>query len=202
MLAINKFFYDHIRPGKQKGVAAVEFCIVAIIFFTLFFGVVEMARIMYICNTLQEVTRRAAERAVNADFTDSAALQGIREAAVFRNSPGALMLAEPITDAHVRIDFLAITRDGAGLALTPVHILPDSPEQNQQICMLDANDARCIRVVRVRICLPGDDIKCEAVPFQPLASLIPIPIFHLPVSTTISVAETLGRSAGLPPAPG
>jgi hypothetical protein len=190
------------RRPRQQGVAAVEFAIVAIIFFMIFFGVVEMARVMYICNTLQEVTRRAAEQAVNADFTDGTTLQKIREAAVFRSSPGALMFAAPITDAHVKIDFLAITRDGSALALTPVHALPDSPEHNQQICMLDANDARCVRIVRVRICLPGDGDTCDAVPYQPLVSLIPIPILiHLPVSTTTSVAETLGRPAGLPPGP-
>jgi len=190
------------RP-RQQGLAAVEFAIVAIIFFTLFFGVVEMARMMYICNTLQEVTRRAAELAVNADFSDGAALQNIREAAVFRSSRGELMFAQPISDAHVKIDFLAITRDGAALALTPVQSLPESPEQNQQICMMDANDPRCIRIVRVRICQPGDGSTCEAVPYQPLVSLIPIPVLlHFPVSTTTSVAETLGRSAGLPPPPG
>lgn len=203
MQAINHHANARQRGSGQKGLAAVEFSIVAIIFFMLLFGVVELARIMYICNTLQEVTRRAAERAVNADFTDRAALQRIREAAVFRSSPGYLMFAQPVTDAHVKIDFLAITRDGAALALTPVQVLPDSPEHNQQICMLDANDARCIRMVRVRICLPGDGNTCDAVPYQPIVSLIPFPAaIHLPVSTTTSVAETLGKPAGLPPAPG
>jgi hypothetical protein len=202
MQAINSPSFGRFRRPRQQGVAVVEFAVVAIIFFMVFFGVVEMARVMYICNTLQEVTRRAAEGATHVDFTDSVALQRIREAAIFRSSPGSLMFAEPITDAHVKIDFLAITRDGTSLALTPVHALPDSPEHNQQICMLDANDARCIRMVRVRICRPGDGDTCEAVPYQPLVSLIPLLISHLPVSTTTSVAETLGRPAGLPPAPG
>jgi hypothetical protein len=32
---------------RQRGVAALEFALVAVIFFTLFFGVLELARAMY-----------------------------------------------------------------------------------------------------------------------------------------------------------
>jgi hypothetical protein len=62
--------------------------------------------------------------------------------------------------------------------------------------MSDPNDARCIRLVRVRVCQPGGGNQCNPVPYQSLVSLIPFP---LPISTTVSLAETLGRPAGLPP---
>ena len=91
---------------KQHGVAAVEFSLVAILFFTLVFGIIEVARAMYICNTLQEVTRRAAALATNADFRNDATMQGVRERAIFRNSPGLLVFAEPITDQHINIDYM------------------------------------------------------------------------------------------------
>jgi len=154
---------------------------------------------MYIFNTLQEVTRRAAAQASSTDFTNGAAMQKVREGAVFRTAPGTLMFADPVTDAHVRIDYLAITNDGAGLKTAPVHTLPTSPDDNYQICMTDPHDAGCIRMVRVRICQPGTGEACEAVPYRPMLTLVPFPL-TLPPSTTIVVAETLGRPAGLPPA--
>ena len=48
------------NPSRQRGVAAVEFALVVIIFLTLLFGIIELARSMYVFNTLKEVTRRAA----------------------------------------------------------------------------------------------------------------------------------------------
>jgi len=73
----NSFSRDRFRLRNQTGAAAVEFAFVAIIFFTLFFGVVEIARAMYISNTLQEVTRRAAELATNTDFTREALIYSV-----------------------------------------------------------------------------------------------------------------------------
>lgn len=198
MRAINSSSYRCFRQRKQAGVAAVEFALVAIIFFTLIFGVLEIARAMYICNTLQEVTRRAAELAAKTDFSDTAAMQRVREAAIFRNSPGYLAFAEPVSDINIRIDYLPVTRDSAVLPTAPIQALPTSPLENQAICMNDPNDARCIRLVRVRICQPGGVDQCDPVPYQSIASLAPFS-FNLPTSTTIVIAETLGRPAGLPP---
>ncbi|MDT1883665.1 pilus assembly protein, partial [Acinetobacter baumannii] len=64
-------------PGRtrQQGVAAMEFSLVAIVFFLMFFGMLELTRAMYIVNTLQEVTRRAAALAANSDFSDAAAMR-------------------------------------------------------------------------------------------------------------------------------
>lgn len=202
MQAINSSLRDRFRLRNQAGAAAVEFALVVIIFLTLLFGVLEIARAMYICNTLQEVTRRAAELATNTDFTNDAAMQDVREAAIFRSSPGYLMFAEPVTDANIRIDYMSVSRDAGALALAPIPqaSLPSSPANNQGICMSDPNDARCIRLVRVRVCETGGGDQCNPVPYQSLVSLIPLPL-PLPISTTIALAETLGRPAGLPPGP-
>jgi len=187
---------------RQAGGAAVEFALVVLIFLTLIFGTMELARAMYICNTLQEVTRRAAALAANADFSDADAMDRVRAQAVFRTSPGFLMFAQPVTDAHIKIDYLAVTPGGAGLVTMPISAgsLPANPEHNQEICTGDPNSADCIRLVRVRVCLPGSGAGCDPVPYQSIVSLVPIP-FPLPLATTIVTAETLGRSAGLPPSP-
>lgn len=197
MPATNKLPIIRQPSIKEKGVAAVEFAIVAIIFFILFFGIVELARTMYMCNTLQEVTRRAAALAVNTNFADTTAMQDVREKAIFRSDPGLLVFGEPITDQHVKIDYLHIPSTSS----VPVPLtggLPASPEENRVNCTRNLNDPQCIQLVRVRICLPGGSSDtCDPVPYQTLVSLIPFP-FSLPVATTIARVETLGLPPGTP----
>lgn len=191
-----------ILAKRQNGGAAVEFALVVMIFLMLVFGILELARAMYICNTLQEVTRRAAAMAANTDFSDGASLQRVREYGVLRNSPGFLAFAEPVSDANVRIDYMAITGGTAGLTMEhiPTGSMPSNPAENRLICMTNPNDSRCIRLVRVRICLPGTGDACDPVPYRTIVSLVPLP-FPLPKSITIVNAETLGMPPGLPPNP-
>lgn len=55
-----------IRHG-ERGVAAVEFALIASIFFTLLLGIMEMSRVMFYMNTAAEVTRLGARLAVVCD---------------------------------------------------------------------------------------------------------------------------------------
>jgi Flp pilus assembly protein TadG len=186
--------------GNQRGVAAVEFALVAVVFFTLLFGIIEFARAMYIFNTLQEVTRRAAAAAVNTDFKNSTALDAVRWNAVFRDTAGPLLFAQPITDDNVRIDYLSITNNGADLTMAPISpaTLPSSAERNRLVCADNSNDPQCIRLVRVRVCTKGEGDRCDAVPYQPIISIISLPVM-MPTSTTIMTAETLGFRPGTAP---
>lgn len=59
-----KIFFDRNAGTRQRGAAAVEFGIIAMLFFLLFLGIVEMGRFFYLYNTVQEVTRCAAREAV------------------------------------------------------------------------------------------------------------------------------------------
>ena len=183
-------------PARQHGVAAVEFAVVAVIFFMLFFGILDIIRALYICNILQEVTRRATALAVSSDFNDPTAMLNVRTHAVFRTTRGALLFADPISDDYVKIDYLYIpaTANPAPIGTS----LPASPRQNRINCTSNPNAANCIQLVRVRICLPGgtSDV-CDPVPYQPLASFVPFS-FSLPTATTIARAETLGMPPGVP----
>jgi hypothetical protein len=185
------------RRSRQRGIAALEFALVAIIFFTLFFGIVELSRAMYICNTLQEVTRRAAAMAVNTDFSDATAMQQVRNRAIFRDSPGQLLLGDPVSDQHVKIDYLQIPSGGS----TPVSMsgaLPASPQENRVNCAINSNASNCIALVRVRICAPGgSSATCDPVDYKAMVSLISM-AFPLPPSTTIAKIETLGLIPGTP----
>lgn len=200
MWAIERLSRLRSRRRHQQGVAAVEFALVALVFFILFFGIVEVARAMYIINTLQEVTRRAAAFAVNADFSNATSMQSVRERAIFRDSPGFLVFAEPVTDRHIAIDYLWIQKTGNSMAMLPIPSgsLPASPEANFANCQGNPYSESCIRLVRVRVCETASANDCERVRYRNLVSLVPF-TFGLPASVTVVPAETLGLPAGVPP---
>jgi hypothetical protein len=189
---------------SQAGAFAVEFAFVLVIFLTMLFCVMEIARAMYLWNTLQEVTRRAASVAVNTDFKDDAANNSLRKYAIF-NSPGNLILGDPVSAAHIHIDYMSLAIESNG-KMTPQAIpsgaLPTSPARNMVACMADANGPSCIRFVRVRVCETTSGFnECVPVPYSPLFPLIPTLGATLPLATTIARAETLGYQPGQPLAP-
>lgn len=196
----------HCKPelalrSAQKGLVAVEFALIVIVFLTFVFGLIETSRAMYILNTLPMVTKNAARAAANTDWRDSDAMARVRQQALFRSSSGPLAWADPITDANVRIDYLALTRQADGsLTMSPITSLPSCPSRNRQTCLEDSSSASCIRLVRARICRTANSSDCEPVPYQTLVSLIAMS-FSLPTSPSIVSAETLGYQVGAPVCP-
>lgn len=185
------------RRAAQSGLAAMEFAMVSVVFFIAVFGVIELGRLVYVFNTLQEVTRRAASAAANTNPADTSAMDQVRQQAIFRNSAGMLALADPVSDQHVRIDYLQLSRDASGVHMTaiPATSIPSCPAANHKACLTDPNGASCVRLVRVRICDPANMADCDPVRYKPLVSLINLPI-NIPTSTTIVTAETLGYTPG------
>lgn len=183
---------------KQTGAFAVEFALVIVVFLTLLFGIMEVARALYIWNTLQEVTRRAGRAAAVTDFSDVNAMAQLRQKAIFRNSPGTLTLAAPITDEHIRIDYMSIRNNSDG-GLEKVQIatasLPGCPARNLVTCSAKTGDASCIRLVRVRICQVGG-AECTPVQYETLFPLVKFP-GNLPTAETIVQAESLGYTPGM-----
>nr|WP_314539572.1 TadE/TadG family type IV pilus assembly protein [uncultured Massilia sp.] len=192
---------------RAGGVAAVEFALLALAFFTFVFGIMEVARLIYVYNTLQEVTRRAAASAVTIFPRDTTRLDAARYDAVFRSSPGGLVLAPPVTSDYVRIDYMALTRDSTGamsLSEIPAGSLPTCPGQNRQICTGNPNAPNCVRFVRARICDPsvtGDCVRATSNPLFPIPLLNPVPglTVRLHMATTIANAEMLGYVPGTAP---
>jgi Flp pilus assembly protein TadG len=183
---------------KQSGVAALEFALVAVYFFLLVFGILDLARYTYMVNTLQEVTRRAATAAVNTDFSNPTQLDHIRQSAIFRDSAGKLTFGDPITDEHVRIDYMYIEQNGSSLSMKPVLVMPSSPAQNLANCMTNPNCDNCIRLVRAQVCEPGSGSSCDPVHYNSLFSILHFS-FTLPTAPTIMTAETLGLTPGMAP---
>jgi hypothetical protein len=178
---------------SQAGTAAVEFAITALFFFLLVFGILEIARLMYVFNTLQEVTRRAAAAAVNVYPTDTAAITSLKQDAVFRSSSGGLLLGPPITDSHVRIEYLAYD-----LSVIPTSSLPSCAANNQRTCMANPRSGSCIHFVQVQVCDPDNANTCVAAQSQAVFPLVNLPV-PLPKAPTITPVETLGYKQGVPP---
>lgn len=191
----------NVPARKQRGVAAVEFALVAILFFTLVFGILEIARVIYLFNVLQEVTRRAAEIAANSDF-DQSTLESIRKKALFGGASGNLPFGEPVTQAHVKIDYLSLSRDGTTGVLTPqpANPRPACPAENHLNCVANPYGASCIRLVQVRVCQPGGAGDCAPVLYKMLFGFVDFSLITLPRAETIVPAQTLGYTFGsMPP---
>lgn len=181
---------------RAGGLVTAEFSLVLVLFLTMTFGVLEVGRAMYMFNVLRMVTQRAAQAAANADFSDPEAMAAVRRYAVMRSTPGALIMGAPVTDDHVRIDYLSLA-GAAGKAMVPIAAggMPACPVNNRIACMHDPNGAACIRLVRVRICDPADTGTCRHTPYRTMFPLVRLPL-QLPLAPTVAGAETLGAMPG------
>ena len=183
---------------RQTGSVAVEFALVAIIFFTIVFATLELARMEFLLNTLEEVTRRAAAAAANVDYRDTTALRKVQTDAVFRDSSGPLALGTPVTSDNVKIDYLSVSRGTWNL--NHMSTLPACPAGNRLNCTTDPQADNCIRFVRARVCDSMDgDGNCTTLPYQMVFPFLDLSGMKLPSAETIVPAGTLGATAGAMP---
>ena len=186
---------------KQAGITAVEVALLAPIFFALVFAAIEVARLMFVFNTLQEVTRRAATAAVNVNPNDATAVSDLKLNAIFRTTSGALTLSPEVTDSNIRIDYMSLSR-GADGSLTmlpmPESSWPAGPAQNRRNCMANPNGADCIRFVRVQVCDNASTSACSAIR-STVSFILGNFSIDLPKATTIAPAESLGYLPGMSP---
>ncbi|AYH45637.1 TadE/TadG family type IV pilus assembly protein [Azoarcus sp. DN11] len=64
--------------NRQRGTTAVEFSIVALVFFTLLIGIMEMGRLLWTWNAAVEATRLGARLAVVCSMNDGAIASRMR----------------------------------------------------------------------------------------------------------------------------
>ncbi|WP_306392203.1 TadE family protein [Telluria beijingensis] len=191
------------RHARESGVAAIEVALLASVFFTLVFGVMELARAVYVFNTMFEATRYAARAAATTSHRDGDTLDRIRQRAMFRASPGNLVFGAPVNDGNVKFDYLALTRAADGsmsLDEIPAGSLPATARQNREICMTNPNAANCIRFVRARICAETGVTDCDQAVFRPILPMLSF-WFRVPRATTVRPVESFGSMPGVTPAP-
>jgi len=184
------------QPGnrRQGGAATVEFALVAILLIVLLLGIVELGRFLYLFNTVQEVTRRAAREAVVSN-TDSSTQDGIRSRAVLGTgaTPAFLPAGGEIDYDKVVIDYLDKDQNKINN--------PPSGIQNIFNCVATP-PTNCIKFVRVRVCDYQKPNQCDPVQYVPMIGLfspkgltgmqkINLGI-DIPGSTVIMPAESLG----------
>jgi hypothetical protein len=185
---------------RQTGSVAIEFSLIAIAFFTIVFATLELARMEFLMNTLEEVTRRAAAAAANVDYRNASALKAVQADAVLRDSPGPLALGDPVTSDNVKIDYLSVSK--AAWELNHVSTLPACPAGNRSTCMTDPHADNCIRFVRARICASLDEAgNCELVSYRMIFPFFDLSSLKLPPAETIVPAGSLGAIVGALPCP-
>jgi hypothetical protein len=162
---------DVRKPGSkgQRGTAAVEFALIAMVFFTLLLGIIEFGRVLYVWNTVQEVTRHAAREAVVSWENEA---ETIKSLALFGGA--SLPAGAEITVDNINIEYLNLS----GGVITN---LPDDATANVQACA-DKDPVSCIAFVRV-------SLQATYVPMIGLFTFLSI---DLPASTVVMPAESLG----------
>lgn len=174
------------RSRRQSGATVVEFALIVLVFFAFLFAIIDLARLMFLYNTLQESTRRAASAASVSDATNAAAMDRIRQNAIFRTTPGGLALMTELTDSAIRIDYMSLNRDASGVYTMQVSTTgsTSSLAANRRNCAVDPYANNCVRLVRARVCDPQTTATCEPMKFSPSISFYNIRI-SLPIATTI-----------------
>lgn len=162
--------YAH-QSIRQQGAAAVEFAIVCLLFFTILFAILEFGRMLYVYNTMQEVTRRAARAAVVRWVDQTATIKSI---ALFGS--GSIPAGTEVTAANITIEYL----NKAGTTASPQ---PTDPGDNLSACGDITRTAECIYSVRVSII---------GVTYSPMVSLFSFLGIALPPSVVVMHAESLG----------
>ena len=156
---------------RQQGVAAVEFAIVSLLFFTILFGILEFGRMLYLYNTMQEVTRSGARAAVVRWVDQTATIKSI---AFFGGT--AIPAGAEVTSADMKIEYL----NKAGTEASPQ---PLDPGDNLSACGDNTRTAECIYSVRVSI---------VGVSYRPMVNLFNFLNIALPTSTVTMHAESMG----------
>ena len=156
---------------RTRGVATVEFALVCMIFFTLVFGSLEFARLMFVYNSIQEVTRRAA-REMTVRWIDEEAT--VKTLALFGGA--ALPAGAEVTASSINIEYLSA--DGS-----VVTAFPSSPGDNLSACGDAGRTASCIYSVRVSI---------NNIQYAPMVSLFSFLNLTLPNSSVTMHAESMG----------
>lgn len=165
---------------KQRGAAAVEFALIATIFFGVLFGIVEFGRGLYVWNSVQEVTRYAAREAVVCWSDQWSGM--IQNRGVMGMSS---LLAAPELVATRDITIVPLRRyDSASTGWNP----PTSVNDNISNCAkpdVAGSPQDCIGYVRVTV----------NASFTPLIGTVlwfTLPNIQLPPSTVVMPAESLG----------
>ncbi|QBE63565.1 TadE family protein [Pseudoduganella lutea] len=174
----------------ERGVVIIELALVMFIFLLLVIGTLEVARVMYMLNAVQDVTRVAARAAAVTDYTSIEGMAALRRHALLRADDGPLPLLPELGPGQINIEYLGQDADGAIRSIAR----PQCPAQNVVNCNRDPHGGSCIRLVRVSICAePDANGACTPLAYRSLTGMVPgLNTLPVPPSATVVKAESLG----------
>jgi Flp pilus assembly protein TadG len=113
---------------KQLGSTTVEFAIIGAVAFMILFGAIEVSRLLFTLNMLEEATRRGARMAAVCEAEEPAD-PAIAEAAIFADAPGDTTspFMNGLTTANINVEYL----DGIGDVVTGYSNENDSAPYNR-----------------------------------------------------------------------
>lgn len=176
------------RRPRHDGAVAVEVAALMLLFLLLVFGILEIARIMFLWNTMSAVTRRAATAVATA-------APGADHLAVLNQAAfGGVPLTTPRLDGnYLQVSYLNAARQAVA---SP----PACPSENIVTCMANPNDAACVRYVSVSLCQPGAGGSCDPVPFAPFLGVTRLLFgdtpMYFPRFQTVTPVGALGHQPG------
>jgi len=167
----------HPSLKRQRGAAIVEFALICAIFFALIIATIEFGRMLYVYNSMQEISRRGAREAAVRWISDSAAIKSF---ALFGAStlPGS----PEVTSSNITIRYLR--SDASTEVLTP----PLDAGDNLAACNDVTRTAECIMYVEVSV----RNVTFRPLIFNPANVTTSRPNVSLPQATTVVYAESLG----------
>jgi Flp pilus assembly protein TadG len=171
---------NRARPNslkRQCGAAIVEFAIIGSLLLALIYAIFEFGRMMYVYNTMQEISRRGAREATVRWVTDSAAIKSI---ALFGAStlPGG----PEITDSNITIRYLRAN------GVDEVSTTPADAGDNMSACNDATRTTECIMYVEVSV----TNVQYRPLIFKAGAVTATRPVNNMPQATTVVYAESLG----------
>jgi Flp pilus assembly protein TadG len=177
----------HLRASRRQcGASAVEFAFLAVILFTLLFGIVEFSRLFFNINSVQEVTRRAAREQAVRWVADG---DIVRRSAMLQPDGSGVAIypgAIDITSDRVQLGFYNTFSDAASETNPITYSGSATAQANLGNCLTGSSN--CIRFVRASL----NEADGTLVNFNVLTPFMPSTVFPLPDSTVIMPAEALG----------
>ena len=101
---------------NERGTTVAEFAVVALLFFTIIFGIIEFGRLLYTHNALTDATRRGARFAVlnteNVDAVKKEVVYGPNGTYDDKGVPTSSPLINGLTTDMVQVTFEGVDIDG------------------------------------------------------------------------------------------
>jgi hypothetical protein len=102
---------------NERGTTVAEFAVVALLFFTVIFGIIEFGRLLYIHNALTDATRRGARFAV---IHKQNQIQDVKNEVVYgpngkydaKGNATTPPLINGLTTDMVEVEYIGIDKDG------------------------------------------------------------------------------------------